>query len=55
MNMCEVCTTLAPKVFSDLNSDLRPCYRVDFQNRFAGVARAIAGVVEESSFVYIFS
>ena len=55
MNICRVPATLRPNVFSDLNGDLRPCYRVDFRDRFAGVARAIAGVVEELTFVYIFS
>jgi len=39
-----------PNMFSDWKSNLRPCYRVDFQ----GAARAITEVVEESSFVYIF-
>ena len=51
MNMCRVSATLVPNVFSDLNSDLQQCYRVDFRDRFAWVARAIAEMVEDSSFV----
>jgi len=53
---CVECLRLScPTCFPIWNSDIWLCNRIDIVNRFAGLARAIAGAEEVSSFGHIFT